>query len=254
MQEVDFANFNSPEELLSYLDETCAGPDMNTINSPEVDKFIASVKLLMQGFMETELPLMQNIMHDGGELPLNQPFNVAPYFYEGTEAIPEILPSFVDWVMIYLRDAEGNVIDRKAGMVHRDGMVTCPAGNTDLTFNISDEGEYHLSIHPKGHLAVVTDLPISSGDFVDFTEEGITMNLNQTVNINGEEVLISGDYDGNGLVNNLDFNQWALNSAAIGQYLPFDADGNMIINNLDFNLWFKNRQQVGAQPLMLNKF
>jgi len=56
----------------------------------------------------------------------------------------------------------------------------------------------------------------------------------------GKFCLYSGDFDGNGIINSLDYNSWALNKSALNQYLNIDADGNGIINNLDYNLWLGN--------------
>ena len=42
-----------------------------------------------------------------------------------------------------------------------------------------------------------------------------------------------------------DYNIWRQNPAAINQYLPSDADGNGVINNIDFNLWKANGSKIG---------
>jgi len=39
---------------------------------------------------------------------------------------------------------------------------------------------------------------------------------------------------------------WKTNSSAINVYLPADADGNGIINNQDYNLWKANRSKVSV--------
>ena len=66
---------------------------------------------------------------------------------------------------------------------------------------------------------------------------------------NGKYVLYAGDYDGNGVINNLDFNDWKIQSAILNQYLPIDGDGNGIINAADYNLWINNRSKVGEQVI-----
>jgi len=63
--------------------------------------------------------------------------------------------------------------------------------------------------------------------------------------IDGKYMLYAGDYDGKGIINNVDFNNWKIQGAIINQYLPIDGDGNGIINSLDYNLWTNNKSKVG---------
>ena len=37
--------------------------------------------------------------------------------------------------------------------------------------------------------------------------------------------MTSGDFDGNGIINSLDFNLWKQSGAAVNSYSPADADG-----------------------------
>jgi len=70
------------------------------------------------------------------------------------------------------------------------------------------------------------------------------MGTDQLKEIDGRYCMYSGDYDGNGIINNQDFNLWKQNVNDINTYIPADADGNGIINNLDFNLWKQNGSKV----------
>jgi len=55
----------------------------------------------------------------------------------------------------------------------------------------------------------------------------------------------SGDFDCNGVINNEDYNIWKINGAILNIYSPADADGNGIVNSLDYNLWKLNRSKIG---------
>ena len=70
------------------------------------------------------------------------------------------------------------------------------------------------------------------------------MGENQQTKIDGQFFMSSGDFDGNGIVNSLDFNLWRQAGAGVNQYSPADADGNGIINSLDFNLWKANSSKI----------
>ena len=49
---------------------------------------------------------MNTTFNDNGILPLNQPYNTAPWYYPGTESVASIPnPDIVDWVLVELRDA-----------------------------------------------------------------------------------------------------------------------------------------------------
>ena len=61
--------------------------------------------------------------------------------------------------------------------------------------------------------------------------------------------MIPGDYDGSGIINNLDYNRWTLQSSLVNQYVPWDGDGNGIVNSLDFNLWNLNKSKIGINYL-----
>ena len=68
----------------------------------------------------------------------------------------------------------------------------------------------------------------------------------QLKEIEGQYYMFSGDFDNNGAINNLDYNIWKLNSAAINIYSVADADGNGIINSLDYNLLQVNLSKIGT--------
>ncbi len=176
-------------------------------------------------------------------IPLNQPFNTAPWNYSGTEAVTQVPVNAVDWILLACRDANGNVLEYKAGFVDVNGYLIDENGE----YGLAVSNPYnHFSLHHKGHLAVMSNKAYENSLF-DFTSFVFSAyGLEQLKSNNNAFVMYAGDYDNNGIINNLDFNAWENNSAAVNQYLHFDADGNGIINNLDYNFWELNRSKVGA--------
>jgi len=89
-----------------------------------------------------------------------------------------------------------------------------------------------------------------TSDVYDFTNNiNAAIGIEQMVLQGGKYMMYSGDYDCNGIINNIDFNNWKTNGATLNQYLNVDGDGNGIINNLDYNLWTRNRSKIGHPPL-----
>ena len=78
-------------------------------------------------------------------LPINQPFNVDPWYYTGPESVASIPGTdIVDWVLIELRDAItasmaiGNTtFDWQAGFIRNDGKIVDMNGNPVLHFGSS---------------------------------------------------------------------------------------------------------------------
>jgi len=202
------------------------------------------MRALLEGFYDSSLGEMETELQNSNILPLVQPFNADPWYYNGAEAVVGHSTNTSDWVLLRLFDNSGTVVEEQAALINKFGYVTTVSGDPILQFNAAIAGQtYRISIHHKGHLAAIAD--VTNGGFVDFTRPDVAQGFQQTKDINGIEFLYGGDYDGNGIINNLDYNLWALNSAALNQYLTYDGDGNAIVNNLDYNLWGLNKSKVG---------
>lgn len=110
-------------------------------------------------------------------------------------------------------------------------------------------GLHYSALFLKSYLGVISANPINldrSDGTLDFTQDiGIAQGIQQQKNLNGKPVLFSGDFDGNGIINNLDYNRWISDNSAVNQYLFWVEDGNDVINNVDYNLWRVNRSKVG---------
>ena len=180
-------------------------------------------------------------------LPIQQPFQTAPWQYTGTESTATPPPEAIDWVLIMTRDAAGTILHQAAGFISATGELL----NTDGTLGIpiKDALNNYISIHPRGHLAVLSAQPYT-GELYDFTISDTTVKgLGQLKQIADKYLLHAGDYDASGIINSTDFNNWKVQGAVINQYLPIDGDGNGIVNNKDYNLWIQNRSKVGAPSI-----
>jgi len=213
-------------------------------NCSNATSFQLQIRVILEGFYVSATNEMRTNLYSDGLLPLAQPFNTSPWNYTGSEGVIVHSSNTSDWVLIRLHDSNGVVVEEKAALVNKHGNVTTTTGNPILNFSSAIAGQdYSVSVHHKSHLAAIA--LASSGSFIDFTRPNVANGNEQTKDLGTTEALYAGDYDGNGIINNLDYNLWALNSAALNQYLTYDGDGNAIVNNLDYNLWGLNKSKVG---------
>lgn len=192
-------------------------------------------------------------------LPIEQPFNISPWYYAGTESFNYNgidVSKVIDWVLIEIYDESDPMFPvlKKAGILRNDGKIIEADGSADFFLNTLDvNSNYFFKVIQSNHLEIMSAKAINFIDvtFYDFTKN-VENTLGEVINIasDGNLVLYAGDFDSNGIINNLDYNAWAINSALIETYLPIDVDGNAIINNLDYNEWAKNRAKVSPSAYL----
>ena len=209
------------------------------------------VNILLEGFYDSTSNQMSTQLQQKGILPSLQPFGVAPFYYQGTESVEAFSDSIVDWMLLEVRDpVDVNTIRAsQAVLLSQSGMLLDVDGSPFLKFPSLPSGDYFLGIYHLGHLGVISSSTLpgnSQSPFYDFSSSSEqARGSNQLKSLGLFFGLFAGDFDGNGILNNLDYNTWRQNPSAINQYLPSDADGNGLINNLDFNLWKANGSKVG---------
>lgn len=200
---------------------------------------------------------MNTSLLSGGVLPLNQPYNVSPWNYAGSESVTSIPANVVDWVLVELRkpssglaaDArDTTVIGRKAGFLLSNGAVVNPDGVTPLSFNISKQGSAFMVVRHRNHLGLISNVLTASaaGTFTnDFTQlanvykpAGAPSNpvvlLSGTANKYG---MWPGDANKSGSVNTSDVNTIKLAiSQSVTGYSNSDVNLSNSINTSDVNL------------------
>ncbi len=210
------------------------------------------IKVMLEGFFAPTSGLMNSQLAQLSLIPSAQPFNTPPFNYEGTESVNLLEEDIIDWVLVEVRDSSdrSKVLARKAALLDQSGTIRDISNTTYLSFNQFKGQSHHIAVYHKSHLAIMSSEPIlfNSDDPViyDFSSSMTkAIGNDQMKEVNGVFVMYGGDFDQNGLVNNLDFNLWGTNGATLNDYLPVDADGNGIVNNLDFNMWSLNRSKIG---------
>ncbi len=220
------------------------------------DSVKIQVKVLLEGYLANGDVLMRTALVENDLLPLDQPFNSPPFNYNGVEQLIQDKANIVDWVFVELRDKDdpASIITQKAAFVSPDGMIRDAEHEDLLAFDELEEGEYYIAVYHRNHMAVMSNVPVllsaTTPALFDFTEdESRASGRDQLERVNDVYVMYSGDFDQNGLVNNLDFNAWAIDAATIDAYISVDADGNGLVNNLDFNFWSKRKSRIGLPVL-----
>ena len=181
-------------------------------------------------------------------LPLEQPYSVSPWEYEGTESVVEIPSSdIVDWVLVELRETTGSpsnavdstIIAKQAAFLKNDGSVVGLDGISLLEFNVHVRENLFAVIHHRNHLPVMTSSAINkvSGiyvyDFTDSAEKAYGGAASQKYLGNGIYGMIGGDGTANGQINNNDKNDiWNTQQGESG-YKSGDFDMNSEVSEPD---------------------
>ncbi len=219
--------------------------------TPSINPNGLRVKVLLEGFYNSGFGTLATNLATAGLVPSTQPYGNAPFNYAGNEATTFIPNDIVDWVLLELRDANDrdNVLYQGAYLLREDGQVLTANGSEVLPLPDVASGSYFIAIDHLNHIPIISSSPhaVNTDNVLyDFsTSESQAMGDGQLKDIDGQAFMNSGDFDGNGLINNEDYNLWKTNSASLNVYSSSDADGNGIINSIDYNFWKKNRSKIG---------
>jgi PKD repeat protein len=109
-----------------------------------------------------------------GLVPLNQPYNAAPWNYTGTENVVSVPALAIDWVLIELRDAtsaggagSATRIGRQAAFLRNDGRVIGLTGNPVLDFGaLTVTNSLFVVVHHRNHISVLSATGLAQSDGV----------------------------------------------------------------------------------------
>ncbi|MGC8866572.1 MAG: hypothetical protein ACP5O2_12760 [Bacteroidales bacterium] len=221
----------------------------NTLSGGSNNKLL-KVKLFLEGpFNGTQ---MNSALYSLGLLPANQPFNIPPWNYAGTESVTVFPPQTVDWVLVDLRDAPSaewaTPATRlpgwpKAFLLNSEGYITGFDGYLPGMGNPTISHQLFIVIRTRTHVDVMSasGLGLSNDQYVyDFTDNaskaygGLSVVKNLAPGVYG---LMAGDADADGNVFTSDYNIWSAEFGSSNVYSPadFDYDGHVFTS--DFNLW-----------------
>ena len=240
----------SSEDVVINYSETGYGP-AHTIE--------ADLKVYLEGpFNGTD---MNTDLTSSTNFPINQPYNTAPWDYNGTESVISIPnPDIVDWILVEFRDApdaasatQATTIEKQAAFLKNDGSLVGLDGTSNLSFNHSIIHSLFAVVHHRNHLAIISGYHLNeTGGFYTYD---FTTTPNQAFNSGQKEIasgtwgMLAGDADASGLVDETDKTSvWDLQAGQSGYW---DSDLNMDSqsNNMDKNdYWRPNLGESSKVP------
>ena len=162
-----------------------------------------------QAFLQGTYDSINNIMNVGlaGNIPLSQPYNVTPWFYDGTESVSAMDVSVVDWILVELRSDTETTFERKAALLLDDGSIVQYNNLTQGVHfeNTIDGNSYYVVVYHRNHMPVMSTnvlvlennpVPFSFTDLANCYGGGAVL-LETT---NPAYGLIAGDINSNGLL------------------------------------------------------
>lgn len=199
------------------------------------------LRVLLEGSYDTN-EVMRTTLNDAGGVPTVQPYNAAPWNYNGAEAVSSIPSNIVDWVLVTIRAEEGNatVIDTAAALLRNDGMITSIIGNgIQFDEDFAPLDSVFVAVYHRNHIGVMTAQKIgrdaSNYYNYDFTTSA-SQNFGGNSGVNQIEPgifgMVAGDFDANSQVQNSDFNE-LFPSLGLPGYRAGDLNLNGQVQNSD---------------------
>jgi hypothetical protein len=210
------------------------------------------IKVMLEGpFNGTE---MNTDLFNLGLLPVDQPFNTAPWFYDGMETLTATpIVGVVDWVYLEFRETDGDAstatpdkfLDHQAAVVLSNGSIRRPDGVSLVLYTGNITDDLYLIVYHRNHLPVMSASPLYF-DFgvyeYDFTTalSGAYQNGQKSIG-GGLFGMFGGNSDGNGIIDDDDKDlNWSAEAGNAGYHAAdLNLDGQ--VNNQDKDdLWVPN--------------
>ena len=220
----------------------------------------AHLKAFLEGAYNPNTNLMRTELLNKDLIPLTQPYDIEPWYYEGNEYVAshnDFPPNIVDWVLVEARSATNDeqVLDRKAAFVRNDGLIIDTDGSEGVGFNNLAAGEaYYIVVRHRNHLANMSSeaITLPNNTVYDFTNpNNVNDGLVQLADLedNGFYALPAGDFDANGIVIVIDYNIFKSYVSLISVYVVGDCnmDGNVTVT--DFNYYRPNISRIGLSEI-----
>jgi hypothetical protein len=250
---IDAGNgLNAPAFDFDFVSRPIDG-DNNGTAEIDMGAYEFGIQLNLNAFLEG--PFEGTEMNtDLLDIPLYQPYSIAPWNYPGTESVDTIPADVIDWVLIELRDttdaslATGEtVIARQAAFLLNDGTIVdteCtdvrPCVCTNVTNNL------FVVIYHRNHLPIMSANPATKSGgvyFYDFTAPaGQAYGTDAQKDLgNGVFGMFGGNASADNTIDDLDKTASWLFDAGLQGYLSSDLNLDGQSNNVDKNeIWIPN--------------
>ncbi|OWY20129.1 hypothetical protein C7N43_23130 [Sphingobacteriales bacterium UPWRP_1] len=244
-----------------------------TIGEPVTATLTSGSNILTQGFHQPDfqniVKLLAKVYLEGAfnganmnttlstlpAFPLTQPYNTAPWNYNGAEGVATLPANVVDWLYVELRDATFAPVagGKRAVFLLSDGTLRDVDGTPGASFLGAVPGNYYVIVRHRNHLAVMSasQVGLPNASVYDFTTAAA-----QAFGVNQQKALTGGvfglyaaDFDANGVITVADFNFYANTGSQTNVYNDADANLDKQITVSDFNLYQPNASVIGIQQV-----
>lgn len=228
--------------LTGYNGPICAAASLGAV---------VSLKVLLQGPTYAAATGMANGL--SAILPLTHPYTAAPYLATttATAALTSIPTDMVDWVYVEAATLSGTtytVVERRVGILQRDGDIIDPAGSTSgLTFTTLTTGSsYYFIVKHRCHLPVrsanlvtISGAGTAAYDFTN-SDQLVGTTIQQRFNTTASKYFMYvGELTNNSTVTGQDINSCKNANTQTG-YRNQDVNMNGTVTGQDVNLCKSN--------------
>jgi len=194
-------------------------------------------------------------------IPSDQPYDSAPYNYNGNESLNFIPADMVDWVLLEARSGTPNLsgnrgtttVERKAAILLRDGSIVDVNEQAVIFDNLTLGESYYFCLRHRNHLDVLSSTAVSAQSSMTYD---FSSSANQAwgpeqlvVSNDGRAMLYAGNFNQDTAIQTTDYDDWKANPASVGTYSLTDADLNGVVQTTDFDLWVINKAKIGSAEI-----
>ena len=232
------------------------------VGNEEEQKFIedaftdfgASVKVATKAFLQgpyiEEDTLMNDQLRIDGVIPMQTPYASPNFKFASVdenveqESVLEVAgpDAVLDWVYIELVEiGSDTAIAGGSYLLQRDGDIVEKDGVSEVVFKDAPPGMYKLAVYHRNHLPILTHddvfMIVDGIANLDLTQDisYVVGGQNAVIQVGGRYLMISGDVDQNGQVQNTDIIQ-SMPKIGLSGYLPEDVDMNGQVQNTDIQI------------------
>lgn len=197
---------------------------------------------------------MKTNLQEADLLPNDQPYDAAPYNYDGNESVSNFSNETVDWVLVEIRTGLDNTttVAKKAALLMSNGQVKDLDGDSDLTFSLDTDESYYVIIRHRNHLDVMSADPVDFDTEMSYNftpSESRALNDKQAGLDDGFAAMLAGDNTQDFVIQVTDYDLWETNPAQINVYDVSDFTLDGVVQITDFDAWIKNKAILGPSQL-----
>lgn len=218
-------------------------------------------KVLLEGAYNPATGLQSEQLRLAGYIPTTSPYADALTISAnvlndgGSNGSGDAKDNIIDWVWVELRSTiNGDAVQSQSALLQRDGDIVTLDGVSPISFNVTS-GNYYVMISHGNHLGVVTAAAIAVNNkfiYMNTFDASVVNNGSSAMAEfgDGRYGLFSGDYDGNGQIQNSDSAGvlpllGGVAETAANYFADMDMNGQ--IQNTDLNIIITNLGSAGEK-------